>query len=193
MVSNPLMKTIRKIDVNLSILENEKRPFKHWTSVHVHLGAADVTGRIALLNNEKVIPGEDSFAQLVLDTPIGAVAGDRFIIRDQSAQRTVGGGYVIDIFPPNRGRARQERVRMLEALNNEDDSIALEKALNLSPSGLDIELFSITRNLPVGQATKLATDLKAIIISPNQRIIALSKAIWGVLRDEALSLSLIHI
>ena len=186
-VSNPLMKTIRKIDVNLSILENEKRPFKHWTSVHVHLGAADVTGRIALLNNEKVIPGEDSFAQLVLDTPIGAVAGDRFIIRDQSAQRTVGGGYVIDIFPPNRGRARQERVRMLEALNNEDDSIALEKALNLSPSGLDIELFSITRNLPVGQATKLATDLKAIIISPNQRIIALSKAIWGVLRDEALS------
>ncbi|MBI37749.1 MAG: selenocysteine-specific translation elongation factor [Alphaproteobacteria bacterium] len=186
-VSNPLMKTIKKIDVSLRILENEKRPFKHWTSVHIHLGAADVTGRVALLNNEKIPPGEASLAQLVLDTPIGAVAGDRFIIRDQSAQRTVGGGHVIDIFSPNRGRARKERVKMLEALNNKDDSIALEKALNLSPSGLDLELFSITRNLPVHQATKLAIALEAIIISPNQRTIALSKPIWEILRDETLS------
>ena len=76
---------------------------------------------------------------------------------------------------------------MLEALNNKDDSIALEKALNLSPSGLDLELFSITRNLPVHQATKLAIALEAIIISPNQRTIALSKPIWEILRDETLS------
>ena len=35
-----------------------------------------------------------------LDRPIGALHGDRFILRDQSALRTLGGGVVIDAFPP---------------------------------------------------------------------------------------------
>jgi selenocysteine-specific elongation factor len=44
--------------------------------------------------------------QLELDRPIGALHGDRFILRDQSALRTLGGGVVLDAFPPATPAAR---------------------------------------------------------------------------------------
>ena len=117
LTSSPELKPVRKIDADLLVLSTEVRPLRHWTPVHVHLGTADVTGRVAILGADQIAPGEPAAAQLVLDQPIGAVARDRFIIRDQSAQRTIGGGHVIDIFPPARGRARPERLNMLAALD----------------------------------------------------------------------------
>ena len=62
--------------------------------------------------------------QFVLDRPIGALYGDGLIVRDQSAQRTIGGGRVIDIFPPARGRAKPERLAYLAAMENDDTASA---------------------------------------------------------------------
>ena len=74
----------RRIDATVRILSDETRPVAHWTPVHVHLAAADVTGRLALLEARSLAPGESGLAQLVLDRPIGAMHGDRFVLRDQS-------------------------------------------------------------------------------------------------------------
>ena len=71
----------RRIDARLRVVEG--KPLAHWTPVHAHLGAADVTGRIAVLQKDSVAPGETALIQLVLDRPIGALFGDRFIVRDQ--------------------------------------------------------------------------------------------------------------
>ena len=125
---------MRKIDTDLHVLATEVRPLRHWTPVHVHLGAADVTGRVAILDADQISPSTNARVQLVLDQPIGAVTCDRFIIRDQSAQRTIGGGYVVDIFPPARGRARPERLAMLDALDTGDNEQALYGALVAAPS-----------------------------------------------------------
>ena len=103
-VSAPLHVPVQRVDVQLRLLASEARPLAHWTPVHVHLGAADLTGRVALLESETLAAGAGALAQLVLDRAIGALAGDRFILRDQSAARTLGGGVVLDPFPPQRGR-----------------------------------------------------------------------------------------
>ncbi len=44
-------------------------------------------------------------AQLFLDSPIAALNGDRFILRDPASPRTIGGGTVVDPFAPKRARA----------------------------------------------------------------------------------------
>ena len=90
----------RRIDARLRLLRSEPRPLSHWTSVHVHLGAADITGRVALLEGRRVAPGDSALVQIVLDEPTCARHGDRFILRDRSAQRTMAGGQVIDPFAP---------------------------------------------------------------------------------------------
>ena len=40
----------RRIDARIRIIIDEVKPLQHWTPVHVHLGATDVTGRVAILD-----------------------------------------------------------------------------------------------------------------------------------------------
>ena len=54
-------------------------------------------------------------AQLVLDAPICAAPGDRFIVRDAQAAATIGGGTVLDPYAPARQRRSEERMRYLDA------------------------------------------------------------------------------
>src|SRR5690606_12822001 len=93
----------QRLDARLRVLPNAPRPLRHWTPVHVHLGAADITGRVAVLEGEAIAPGSEGFVQLVLDAPTVALHGDRFVLRDQSARQTLGGGQVLDNAPPTRG------------------------------------------------------------------------------------------
>ena len=83
---------------------------KHWTAVHVHLGAADILGRVALLDTAEVGAGGTALAEIVLERETLAVRGDRFILRDAGAQRTVAGGRVLDVFPPTRHKRSPARL-----------------------------------------------------------------------------------
>jgi selenocysteine-specific elongation factor len=51
-------------------------------------------------------------ATLILDDPLVARSGDRFVIRLPSPARTVGGGVVIDPYPRTEGRQRARRARL---------------------------------------------------------------------------------
>ena len=187
LVSSPDLKPVRKIDTRLRVLETEVRPLRHWTPVHAHLGAADVTGRVAILGADQISPGGSAQAQLVLDHPIGAVACDRFIIRDQSAQRTIGGGHVVDIFPPARGRARPERLTMLDSLDTDDDAAAFTGALEAAATGLDVNRFAIARNLTGDELAAAIEPSGAVVVGPAQSRLAFTKAAWASLRGDTLA------
>ena len=117
----------RRIDARLRVADS--RPLANWTPVHVHLGAANVLGRVAVLEGAAIAPGESARVQLVLERPVGAARGDGFIVRDQSSRRTLGGGAVIDVFPPARGRAKPQRLAWLAAMGLDDDAAALRALL----------------------------------------------------------------
>ncbi|WP_457363758.1 selenocysteine-specific translation elongation factor [Pseudomonas sp. TE3610] len=127
-----------RLDIELQILASEERPFAHFSPVHVHLGTQDVTGRVALLEGGQVLPGGCMLAQLLVNAPLQAVRGDRLVLRDQSAQRTVGGGRVLDPFAPTRQRRSLARLAQLQILAS---APSLESALPLlltnNGSGLD--------------------------------------------------------
>jgi selenocysteine-specific elongation factor len=89
----------QRIDVSLRVLGDEPKPLTTWFPARLHIGAAEVGARIVPLP-EPLIPGAAGFAQLVLDGPVAAAVGDRFILRDVSARRTIGGGAVIDLRAP---------------------------------------------------------------------------------------------
>jgi selenocysteine-specific elongation factor len=93
------------LDGTLSLLpEAAPRP---GLAVHLHLAAAHVTARL--------VPLGEGFARLHLDRAIGALAGDRFVLRDAAAARTIGGGVVLDPFPPRRGARAPTRLHLLAA------------------------------------------------------------------------------
>ena len=137
LLSPALQGATRRIDIEFTLLASEARALKHWSPVHIHLGAQDVTGRIALLEGELVAPGGQVHAQLQLNAPLHAVHGDRVVLRDQSAQRTLGGGRVLDPFAPPRNRHRQARLAQLRALAGETLEEVLPQLLPSAVNGVE--------------------------------------------------------
>ncbi len=136
-----------RFDARIRLLATEKRALRHWSCVHVHTGAADIAGHVAVLDKASIAPGTDALVQIVMHRPASLLYGDRIILRDQSAQRTLGGGYVIDPFAAALGRARPERLAVLDALDDVSALQAFSDAVFASPAGLHLKTFICARNL----------------------------------------------
>lgn len=109
------------LDVQLEALASASRPLRSRARVRVHLGAAEVLGRLRVLEgNGEIAPGNAGFAQLRLERPVIAVPGERFIIRSYSPSHTVGGGRVLDAFAQkHRGREMAKTRSRLAALGEQ--------------------------------------------------------------------------
>ncbi|MBO23071.1 MAG: selenocysteine-specific translation elongation factor [Rhodospirillaceae bacterium] len=186
LVADPALTLYRKMDVRLRVVAGTKRPLRHWTPVHVHLGASNVTGRVVILGADNAAPGSEVLAQLVLDAPLGACIGDRFVIRDQSAQITLGGGHVVDLPPPRRGRAKPERLDLLAALDTPDAKAALTAALARSPTGLRVADFAAARNLTQNEIDAALAAASAMAAGAPPGALAISANAWAARRDELL-------
>ncbi len=144
----PLHAPTQRFDAQLQLLASESKALAHWTPVHLHLGAQDVGARVVLLQGQALQPGAQAWVQFELDRPIGALHGDRFIVRDQSALRTLGGGAVADAFAPPTRRRRTQRLATLAALDQPTPAQALGAALALQPNtGVDARAFATQHNL----------------------------------------------
>ena len=161
----------RRIDVDLRVLDSERRSLKHWTPTHLHIGADHLAARVAVLAGGTITAGGRGLVQLVVEQDAFVVHGDRFVLRDQSAQRTIAGGHVIDPFSPRRGRARPTRIAALQAMNRSDPGDALRALTEISEAGVPLAPFSISHNLPA-----LKTD--AIIESLSLRRVGRSPQQW---------------
>jgi len=155
----------QRLDVRIKIPVAARRALRHWTPVHVHVGAADVLGRVSLLEGTTVEPGAQALAQLVLYQPIGSLRGDRFILRDQSAQFTLAGGVVLDPFAPARKVRAPARLVLLRALEHRSARAALEALLDSSVAGVDLDWFARSGNLRREAAESLYAELPMIVVS----------------------------
>ena len=142
-------------DVELQLLPSEKKSLRHWTSAHLYTGSAAINCRIALYDIRSLAPGTKHFAQLVLNAPHHLLYGDRFVIRDQSATRVLGGGMVIDPFASRHRSFRKQRATLLLELLHQDPLRALQGALAISKTGLPAEEFRLGRNLSPDQFVAL--------------------------------------
>lgn len=104
-----------RIDVRLRLLPHAAR-MAQWTPVHVHLGTGHHTAHVALLEGTHIEPGSEVRAQLVLGSAVHTVPGDRLIVRNAQASRTIAGGSVIDPLAPARKRRSSARIEALDAL-----------------------------------------------------------------------------
>ena len=147
LVAPQVQEATDRIDVRLHVLASEAVPLKHWTPVHVHIGAANVPARLALRRGASIAPGASALAQLRLTRPVQAAHGDRLIVRDQSATRTVGGGVVINPLPLQL--ARSERESVLAALDGHEAAAAAEKLVSQNRDGLPLEWLARVYNLPL--------------------------------------------
>ena len=93
---------------------------RHWTPVHLHLAAADIPARVSLLDCDAAAPGGRALAEIILERATLAAHGDRFVLRDAGARRTVAGGRELDCFSPARHTRAPDRLSSLAAMRDDD-------------------------------------------------------------------------
>jgi selenocysteine-specific elongation factor len=100
--------------------------------VRVHIGTAEILGKVVLLERRpRLDPGAQTWAQIVLVTPVVALRGDRFILRDETARFTLAGGVVVHP-AANRHRADERVSDYLAALRTGDDATAAAAFVRLA-------------------------------------------------------------
>ncbi len=182
-VSEGVAAPVSRFDAEIEMLGDSPSPLKHWMPVHLHLAASETTARIAVLEGEPIKPGKSGLVQVVCDHPTGAVFGDHFVIRDTSARFTLGGGRIIDIFPPRRGRAAADRISLLRKANNSDTHLALKALLDSSRSGVDLDQFGKNRNLTEQASSELFDLQEMVVLEVGNRRTGFSGKIAQVLSD----------
>jgi selenocysteine-specific elongation factor len=135
------------LDVRIRLLPDVARAMRQDTMAHLHLGAAHTMARVSLLDCERLEAGDTALVRLTLTQAIGALAGDRLVLRDTGATQTIGGGVVLDPFPPRRGRRTSQRLAQLDALRGEDASEALRRLLATAPEWTSQAAFMRARNV----------------------------------------------
>jgi selenocysteine-specific elongation factor len=174
-----------RIDARVKVLESEAHAVRHWTPVHLHLGTSDATARIATRRGAAVAPGESAIVQLVLDEPIGALRGDRFILRDQSASRTLGGGLVLDPFAPATRRSTSARIATLAAFEHDGSAEALAALIGGGTQAVDLGLFETIYNVTAQRATQLYDAARLVQLGKERRVGITHARLQGV-RDAAI-------
>ncbi|MDP4301602.1 selenocysteine-specific translation elongation factor [Leptothrix discophora] len=160
LVAPAAMLSTDRLDASLTLWHDEAKPLRSGTPVHVHIGAIDMPGTVAILDGheegDRLMPGASARVQLVLRSPVGAWHGDRVVLRDASASRTLAGGMVLDPHAPVRYRRTPQRLAELSALALPTLPERVAALVDVAPHGVDLA------RLAAAQGQSLASLLSGL-------------------------------
>jgi selenocysteine-specific elongation factor len=173
-----------RIDARLRLLPGEAKPIRQWLPVRLHHASTEIGAHVVLLGDEPIRPGATADVQLVLERAIAAAIPDRYVIRDASAQRTMGGGYFIDLRPPKRRRGTAERQAQRAALAIVDPLPAFKKLLATPPFAWDLTAFARDRALSAAEPRHIEDVLGLVVLETATSKIALAPDHWQLVLAE---------
>jgi selenocysteine-specific elongation factor len=173
-----------RIDVALTLLADSGARLEAWSPLHVHLGTTHQVAHVVPLTAQGLAAGESARAQLVFDTPLCALPGDRLIVRDAQGRHTLGGGTVLDPFAPARQRRGAARMGYLDALERLLCGEGLAPLLQQAACGLKVsELVRLTGSPP----EHLPLPSGSLTVAAGGEHFVLPAARWQSLREAALA------
>jgi len=174
-----------RFDVRLDLLPATSAPrLGQGTPVHVHIGTAHRVAHVLPLESSAIGAGESARAQLVFEAPMCALPGDRFVVRDAAAARTIGGGIVLDVDAPRRKRRAAGRLRRLDAIERTIADGDVTALLVEAPFGVAMtELVRFT-GFP---AERIRLPAEARVVDTSDERFVLLEQHWNGLRERGLA------
>lgn len=163
-----------------------QKPLTHLQTVHVHLGTEDILGRVALLDCQEAEAGSAALVEILLERETLALRGDRFILRDAGAQRTVAGGRVLDLFPPVRHKRAPARLALLDAMRNDDPAVTLGLLVDQATAGIDLDRFAVSWNLSEDTAESLWQRAGLRVVHDGKASTGFTTQAWMALAEKLL-------
>ena len=158
-----ITQTSERFDAWMEVRPTAVLGIKTEQRVRVHLGTAERLGKVVLLGSEKKLaPKASAYCQVVLTEPLPALRGDHFIIRDETAQATLGGGIVIHPWARRHKRSDPALGPRLAALHTGEFGAVVEAFLTESddfavPIGLLQQFLNLRKEEVEARVDKLPT------------------------------------
>lgn len=159
--------TTTRLDALLEIRPAAKRALKNNQRVRFFLGTAETIGRVIVMEEPGEIPPKRrALVQIVLNDPLVALAGDRFVIRDETNIRTLGGGGVLNPLGRRVRKPLELYLKNLGTLGGPFGPPAVEAMLSLQdrlamPPARLAQLF----NTPLAEVAAALKDARFIRLS----------------------------
>ncbi len=126
--------TSARFDAYLEVRPSTAAGVKSHQRVRVHTGTAERIGKLILLGaDDKIGPKQAAYCQVVLAEPVHVLRHDRFVIRDETAQRTLAGGVVVHPWPPKHKKTEPGLQQALRDLHRGDVTEAVETYIAGNP------------------------------------------------------------
>jgi selenocysteine-specific elongation factor len=127
--------TTARLDARLEIRPAAKRALRNNQRVRFFIGTAETIGRVIVLEHPgEIAPKRHALVQIVLDEPVVALASDRFVIRDETNLRTLGGGIVLNPLGRRTRKPLATYLNNLGAIAGPFGPPAVEALVNLQDS-----------------------------------------------------------
>jgi selenocysteine-specific elongation factor len=187
--------TTARFDATIEIRPSAKRALKNNERLRVFIATAEAMGRAIILDeNGAIAPKSRGLAQVVLDDPVVALAGDRFVVRDQTNVRTLGGGVVLNPLG-RRIRKPLEIYRANLAVISAPPSVpeTIEALLNLQEDlALSAPRLSQLLNLQGAEVEEAVRDARFVKLSMGDEEGYTTRSKWDELKRFTLAALTTH-
>ncbi|AGB42061.1 selenocysteine-specific elongation factor SelB [Halobacteroides halobius DSM 5150] len=180
------------LDARLEMLSSAPLILKHGDRIRLHLGAEEVLGRVYLLDNEELYPGEEGLVQFRLEEEVVANFKERYVIRRYSPMTTIGGGQILESNPIRHRKFEEDTIKALKIKEVGSSKERIELALKRNTSKpLSIEeLIQITSLSTKQLSNKLASlveDGRVVELATGRESSWLHQSHIQQLREEIIS------
>ena len=181
--------TSQRFDAFLEVRPAAAKGIKNHQRLRIHMGAAERLGKIVLLGDkDKAEPKESVYCQITLEEPLLVLRGDRFVARDETAQRTLGGGTIVHPWSARHKRSEANLLERLKALHSGDFGQVMENFLNDSGEfALGIDAIYQFLNLREEEARQKVDGLKSLraVNAEGERVYT-TELKWSRLKERLL-------
>jgi selenocysteine-specific elongation factor len=186
LLTDRLLQGTRLIDAKI-ILFSEAKNLNLWSQCLFLHGTEQYEVKIHLLDRDILKSGEEAIVQIHFPRNLYACHGDRFIIRNSSADVTLGGGEIIDLRPLHHRRRTERLIEGLQKIlfGRPVELIAAEVRKNVYP--LSMEQLASTFNKPVDElngivSSSLPEDI--IVLSSKDKVFLQEKRRFVKMRNK---------
>ncbi len=149
-----------RVDARITSLASHRQTIRNNSRLRLCLGTKEVIARCVILSAKTLEPGKDAYVQLRCREPVVAAFRQRFILRNENATGTIGGGIVL------RTNARRVSVRMdadvkgLEVLHQGDEQSRIAEAVRYARfSTCNVSQLALATGTSINRAAQLLDDL----------------------------------
>lgn len=170
---------VAELHARVGVLPGEPRALPDLARLHLHVGTCATIVRVRTASRRPIEPGGSAICRLQFERPVSALNGDRFILRDPSATRTLGGGRVLAASTGARDAAwTADTIPLLES---HDLGTVLDGLLARPAGELDLDrlqqAFGVTRDALL----RRAAERGAVPVGADARV-AVSGAVLDALK-----------